>query len=158
MAGVALMAGEPGPRDVKTVYILRMANGLDQFLASEITKKGLYTVTTEPDSADAVFTDSLGEGFEKKLDLLYPPEAPPPVPAAEDKAKDAVTDPAPMQRLGNSSWGRGKGTIFLIDRKSRQVVWSMNRQPKNSSTNEMVEQARKVTRQLQKDIAPPAAK
>ena len=58
----------------------------------------------------------------------------------------------PMQRLGNSSWGRGKGTIFLVEWKSRNLLWSMNRQPKDSGTKETTAQARKIVEQLRKDL------
>ena len=62
---------------------------------------------------------------------------------------------APMQRVGKGGWGGGKGTIFLVERKSRNLLWSMNRQTKGSSTPMMVEQARKIVGQLKKDLAGP---
>ncbi|MFN0104628.1 MAG: hypothetical protein ACKV2U_21385 [Bryobacteraceae bacterium] len=163
MSMAALFGIDPAAREVKSVYILRMGSGLDQFLASELTKSGVYTVTTDPQKADAVFTDSLGEGFEKKFSDLYPPPAPPapPPPKADEKKEeksDSVMTVEPMQRLGNSSFGRGKGTIFLVERKSRNLLWSMNRQPKNSAPKELVGQARKIVDRLRKDLAPPAAK
>ena len=148
----ALHAADPGARDVKSVYILRMGNGLDQFLASELLKGGVYTVTTDPQKADALFTDSLGEGFEKKLDALYPPPAPPKKKEDEKEEKKDTFTPEPMARVGNTTMGRVKGTIFLVDRKSRNLLWSMNRQPKNSSSQEMVTQARKIVEQLKKDL------
>jgi hypothetical protein len=143
---------DPGAREVKSVYILRMGSGLDQFLASELLKAGVYTVTTDAKKADALFTDSLGESFEKKLDALYPSPAPP-KPKEDDKneKKDTLA-PEPMVRVGNATMGRGKGTIFLVDRKSRNLLWSMNRQPKNNGAQEMVIQARKIVEQLKKDL------
>lgn len=157
----ALLAMDPEARNVKSVYILRMGNGLDQLLASELTKSGVYTVTTDPQKADALFTDTLGEGFEKKYAELYPP---PPKPEVKREEKDEKKEEgglmqAPMQRLGGSSMGRGKGTIFLVERKSQNLLWSMNRQPKNSATKEMVGQARKIVEQLKKELGiAPAAK
>jgi hypothetical protein len=148
----AVFGMDPAAKDVKSVYILRMGNGLDQLLASELTKNGVYTVTTDAQKADALFTDSLGEGFEKKYGELYPPPAPPKVEKKEDEKKNDMLSGEPMQRLGNSSWSRGKGTIFLVERKSRNLLWSMNRQPKNGATKEMVEQARKIVDQLKKDL------
>ncbi len=150
-----LFAMDHAARDVKSVYILRMGSGLDQFLASELTKGGVYTVTTDPQKADALFTDSLGTSFENKFNELYPPPAPPPPPKTDDK-KDEKKETAlvadTMPRLGNSTMGRGKGTIFLVDKKSRNLLWSMNRQPKNSGSQEMVVQARKIVDQLKKDL------
>ncbi len=149
---------DPAARDVKSVYILRMGSGLDQFLASELTKSGVYTVTTDAQKADALFTDSLGTSFENKFHELYPPPAPPAPPAPpktdakKDEKKEAGLVADPMSRLGNSTMGRGKGTIFLVERKSRNLLWSMNRQPKNSGSQEMVIQARKIVDQLKKDL------
>ena len=153
----ALLGMDPAARDVKSVYILRMGSGLDQFLASELTKSGVYTVTTDPQKADALFTDSLGESFEKKFKEIYPPPPPPPPPPPkadekkEDKREPGLVGDA-MPRVGNSTMGRGKGTIFLVERKSRNLLWSMNRQPKNSGSQEMVGQARKIVDQLKKDL------
>jgi len=161
LAITALLGMDPAARDVKTVYILKMGSGLDQFLASELTKAGVYTVTTDAQKADAVFTDSLGEGFEKKLKELYPPP-PPPAPAKTEGKKDEKKDNAMIgdstPRLGNSTMGRGKGTIFLVERKSHNLLWSMNRQPKNSGAQEMVGQARKIVEQLKKDLGLTPAK
>lgn len=152
------MAMDPETRNVKSVYILRMGAGLDQLLASELTKNGIFTVTTDPQKADALFTDSLGEGFEKKFEELYPPPAPPKEEKdeKEEEDKSGVTlTQAPMQKVGKNVWGSGKGTIFLVERKSRNLLWSMNRQTKGTSTPMMVEQARKIVGQLKKELAGP---
>lgn len=159
----ALLGMDPAARDVKSVYILRMGNGLDQYLASELSKHGVYAITTDPQKADALLTETLGEGFEKKYLELYPPPKPEPTPeekakAEQDKDKDKKEKSAdevnatPVARVGSSTWGRGKGTIFLVARDSRTVLWSMNRQPKNTAAKSMVEQARKVVNQLRKDL------
>ena len=58
---------------VHTVYLLKMSRGLDQFLASRLTSDHVFRVVTDPQLADAVFTDQIGEGFEMKLDELFPP-------------------------------------------------------------------------------------
>ena len=161
MATMTLLGMDPAARDVKTVYILRMGSGLDQFLASELTKGGVYMVTTDPQKADAILTDSLGESFEKKLMELYPPPPPPAPPKADEKKgenKETVLAADPMPRLGNSTMGRGKGTIFLVERKSRNLLWSMNRQTKNNGAQEMVLQARRVVEQLKKDLGLTPAK
>jgi hypothetical protein len=151
---------DPAVHDVKSVYVLRMGSGLDQFLASELTKGGVYTVTTDPQKADAVFTDSLGESFEKKFKELYPPP-PPPAPKVEEhndqNNHSGGLVPDTMPRSGNSTLGRAKGAIFLVQKSSGTLLWSMNRQPKNSSAPEMVQHARKIVEQLKKDLAMVAA-
>jgi hypothetical protein len=111
LAGLVLGAGVTG---VKAVYLLPMAGGLDQYLANRLTGDQVFRVVTDPKLADAIFTDHLGEAFEKQLAGLYPP------PEAAEKEEDDSGKPQPHP----SSFGRGKGTVFLVDLKSRQVVWS----------------------------------
>jgi hypothetical protein len=144
---------DPAAREVKTVYLFRMGNGLDQYLASELSKQGVYTVTTDPKQADALLTDMVGEAFEKKYLELY---APPPPEKKDDEKKDDKKDGLVMgaaPRVGSSTIGRGKGTIFLVDRKTRNVLWSMTRQPKHSGTGEMVNHARKIVAGLKKELS-----
>ena len=100
---------------VKAVYLLPMAGGLDQYLANRLTGDQVFRVVTDPKLADAIFTDHLGDAFEKQLIGLYPP---PEDPDAEEKDDSNKPQPHP------SAFGRGKGTIFLVDLKSREVVWS----------------------------------
>ena len=99
---------------VKSVYLLPMAGGLDQYLANRLTGDQVFRVVTDPKLADAVFTDHLGEAFEKQLTGLYPP------PDSAEKEEDDSSKP----QQHTSSFGRGKGTVFLVDLKSRAVVWS----------------------------------
>jgi hypothetical protein len=96
---------------VKAVYLLPMTGGLDQYLANRLTGDQVFRVVTDPKLADAIFTDHLGDAFEKQLTGLYPP-------AEADEKDDNKPQPHP------SAFGRGKGTIFLVDLKSREVIWS----------------------------------
>src|SRR5260370_33933976 len=98
-----------GLSDVQSVYLLPMSGGLDQYLANRLS--GVFRVVTDPKLADAIFTDQLGEAFEQKLAALYPPAA-----SADDDKDDKDDNKRAPQ---TSSFGRGKGTIFLIDLKSR---------------------------------------
>jgi hypothetical protein len=110
LASLALSADVTG---VTAVYLLPMAGGLDQYLANRLTGGQVFRVVTDPKLADAIFTDHLGDAFEKQLTDLYPP------PEATDKEED---DNKPQPHP--SAFGRGKGTIFLVDLKSRAVIWS----------------------------------
>lgn len=74
--------------EVRTVYLLTMSNGLDQFMANRLTQTGRFEVVTDPAKADAVFTDRLGAAFEEKWKELYPP--PPKV--EEAKPTDSKAD------------------------------------------------------------------
>lgn len=56
-----------GPKgQVGTIYLLPMASGFDQYLANHLTRKG-YSVVTDSKRATVVFTDKLGEEFERQM-------------------------------------------------------------------------------------------
>ena len=70
---IGLGASNPQLMQVQSVYILPMGGGMDQFLANRLTRFGKIQVVADPQRADAILTDRLGEVFEKRLDELYPP-------------------------------------------------------------------------------------
>ena len=77
---------------VHTVYLLKMAKGLDQFLANRLTSDHVFQIVTDPKLADAVFTDQIGEGFQMKLEEFFPtPEAEKPAPPHKPKAERTRT-------------------------------------------------------------------
>ena len=57
---------------IKTVYVMPMRLGFDQYLANQLTQSGLFHVVTDPKKADAVITDHLGETLQAELDSLNP--------------------------------------------------------------------------------------
>ena len=137
-------------QDGQSVYILKMGSGFDQYLANNLTSQKLMRVVTDPQKADFILTDRLGEAFQAKLDELYPPEKPVvPVKKDADK-KDAEAEkkePQQQQKMV-TNMGGGKGTIFLVDRKSKTVTWSTFFTPKNSSPAELNRSAFKVVEQM----------
>jgi len=161
---------------VQSVYILPMANGVDQYLASNLTRAGVFRVVTDPTAADAIFTENVGPGFEAKMKELYPPPAPPPAPAPppeakaeaakddKDKAKEKDDtlpalgdlkddkDPREAFRPKISPWVRGKGTLFLVGRQSRTVIWSSFDKPKDSRPKTLDQMAQEVVKRLMKDL------
>ncbi len=128
--------------EVKTVYLLPMSGGLDQYLAARLASGGILQVVTDPQKADALFTDHLGDSFEKSLDDLYGA-----VPKTGDKNDTASQG---FARVGGSQ--RSRGTFFLVDRKSRDVVWSDEEVPKGTSAPEMRRVAERVSGHLAKAI------
>src|SRR5215831_2343372 len=58
---------------VRSVYILPMAGGLDQYLAEHLTQTGAMQVVTDPKAAEAFLTDHLGEPFEQKIAEFHQP-------------------------------------------------------------------------------------
>jgi hypothetical protein len=102
----------------KTVYILPMAAGLDQYLAQRLTHDHVLQVTTDPKAAEVFLTDRLGASFEQTLKELAPPDA-----AKDDKKTgDTVTRNAFRTTAA-------RGTVFLVDAKSRAVLWSDYQKP-----------------------------
>lgn len=177
LAVPSLSAAEhPQLKQVNTVYILAMGHGVDQFLANQLTSAGVFQVVTDPKKADAILTDHLGEVFEQKLDELYPPPPPPkPVKKDDDKDNDADKDAdtkgadtkakddpkshaadlsaGGMNRVTGSSFSSGKGNFFLVDRKSRAVLWSVYEPEKDTTPASLTKVAAKVVKRLQADMA-----
>ncbi len=152
-------------KDVKSVYLYPMVGGLDQHLANRITKDHIFRIVADPKLADAIFTDQLGRQFEYRLDHI---KRDPPPPAAATVPAQAVpaaallnampsTTASPENEPHSSSFSRGKGTLFLVDTKSRQVVWSEYRPLKNTSSRELDKTAKHVAVKLTKTLAPPPA-
>jgi len=51
-----------------------------------------------------------------------------------------------------STFGRGKGTFFLVDRGTRAVLWSAYQRPKDTTPGELEKTAEKVVKQLRNDL------
>ena len=137
--GTACLCPAADLGSVHTVYLLPMANGLDQYLAHRITASGLLQVVVDPKKADVIFTDRLGEALQERLKALLPasPE--------EKKGADTKQEDRPT---GTPSFARGKGTVFLVDRTSGSVIWSAYEPPRNITPGEMDRVARRVVEQL----------
>ena len=109
-------------RQVQSVYFLPMSGNLDQYLATRLVEMHLFQVVTDPQRADAVFADRIGEGLEDKLAELYPEQAQAKKKDEDkDKEKDKFGGVAPIR---NSNFARGRGTLYLVDRKTHTVLWS----------------------------------
>jgi hypothetical protein len=136
---LALPARSADTPGMKTVYVLPMANGLDQYLANRINASGLFQVAADPKKAEAVFTDRLGETFEQRMNSLFPPAKS----AEGEKAQqdDNASRPA-------SSFSRRKGTIFLVEAASRIVVWSTYHPPRNTTPPELDRTAQRIVEAL----------
>ena len=150
-------------KQVQTVYILPMSGGMDQYLANKLARGGLFQVVTDPKKADAIFTDQIGEGFERKLDELYPTAPPPKEEDADDDSAaskdDSKSDAKPDSKdmsggMTNrqSSWGRGKGTFFIVDRKSRVVIWSTYDHAPNRAADTLDHKADQIVERLKRDL------
>jgi hypothetical protein len=54
----------------------------------------------------------------------------------------------------SSGFGRAKGTVFLVDAKSHQVVWSVFDPPKSSNDNDLDRTASDIVSRIKKDLNP----
>jgi hypothetical protein len=154
---------------VKSVYFLPMRSGFDQYLANHVTSTGVLQVVTNPENADAIFTDQIGLKFERQLEELYPPEPEPEEeePAADESEAESEGEeestaaeeeeeeeaaPEEEQWVPLSSFSRGKGNIFLVGRESRNVIWSTYHPPKDFSAKELNKAAERIIGQLQETL------
>lgn len=145
----ALYASNPELKSVKSVYLLPMANGFDQYLANQILGSNIYVVVADPQNADAIMTDSIGPGLERKLADLYP------VRKEEDDEEEAIKG---NDQVPRAQFRGGKGMVFLVERKTRQIVWSTYERPKDTRPNSLNQAARRVAGKLKKELAGPATK
>jgi hypothetical protein len=141
---------------VRSVYILQMPRGMDQYLANRLTNDHIFLVVTDPKRADAMLTDQIGAMFEEQLETLLP--SPEPVkkvaPPANDKDKPAGSilpiDKETKLPTVRSTFAASKGTLFLVDPKSHQVLWSVYDPPKASDSKEMDRTASDIVNRLKK--------
>lgn len=131
---------------MRSVYVFPMAGGLDQYLASWIAKDHVLQVTTDPQSADLVLTDQINDKLAKKLLELHPVEV---ADADDEEPADKSSGQKGMEFRG----GRGKGTIFLVDARSRAVVWSEARKPVDATAVKMNGEAKRIAKSLQGAMA-----
>ncbi|HJT89483.1 MAG TPA: hypothetical protein VJ732_16555 [Bryobacteraceae bacterium] len=173
LAGSGMLLAGADLSGVHSVYVMPMSRGLDQYLANRLTRGHVFQVVTDPKLAQAVFTDRIGAEFEAQLEDISPP----PKPAANGKeskpeSKSGASDSkaakdeggsdagSALDALGNapaappSSFGRGKGTVFLVDAKSREVLWSTYQPPKSSSSTDLDRTASDIVSRLKRDLNP----
>jgi hypothetical protein len=163
-SGVVLCAAELA--SVRSVYVMPMARGLDQHLANRLTGDHVFQIVTDPKQADAILSDRIGEAFQSQLERLLPPP-PKPAPAKAEKGEKAAETQSKLiteteNKLDNpalnSAFGRGKGTIFLVDVKSSQVLWSTYQDAPANDGKTLDLVAGQIVGRLKKDLAPASSK
>jgi len=130
--------------NVQKVYLMPMTGGLDQHLANQLAGQNVFTVVVDPKQADAIWTERIDASFFEALNEIFPPEN-----AAndKDKSKDGgleSADKPPTRR----SWGRTRGTIFLVGVASRQVLWSTFLPMEDSSPKTLHKTAEQIVKRL----------
>lgn len=144
---MSLVASAAGLGDIKTVYLLPMSNSLDQYLAQQLTAGAVLQVVTDPQLADAVITDHLGDSFEQSLTDLYGSK-----PKADDKAAEAAEDQGATYARSGMQGRRGRGNFFLVNRRSHDVLWSVYELPKDNRSEALRRSAGRVSERLAKAI------
>jgi hypothetical protein len=135
-----------------SVYIMPMTGGIDQYLALRLTSGNVMQVVTDPQKADVVLTDRIGSGFDDRWKELYPPPAPP---KTDDKDKDKGKDEVfAVQRGASQPISRGRGAYFLIDRQTRNVIWSTYARPKSGTPDDVNRTADQIAKELAKARKP----
>ena len=172
----ASLAHAQGPNpdlsSVQTIYVLPMGSGMDQFVAHQVARYGLYQVTSDPRQAEAFLSDFVGTTFETRVDDLLTAAREKAEKEAEELAKKeaAKADPSlardrsdekvedrsgEFQMAGDAtrvhSFSRGRGNIFLIDAKSRRVLWTGFDVPKSTRPNELQKSAERLIKALVKE-------
>jgi hypothetical protein len=89
---------------------------------------------------------------------LFPPAEP--APAAKAENKEATEGSELVQAFGSAppagtmtSFARGKGNVFLVDAKSRQVLWSTFEKPASMDAEDLDHAASRIVARLSKSIA-----
>ena len=144
---ISMSAPAAGLDDVKTVYVLPMSNGLDQYLAAQLTSGSVMQVVTDPHKADAVLTDHLGQSFEDTLMDLYTTK-----PAPSGKTADKTEDAGATYARSGMQGQKGRGNVFLVNRKTHDVLWSFYESPGDKTPNSMRRTASKISAKLAQSI------
>jgi len=151
---------EPDPLlgQITRVYLLTMTGGMDQYLANQLTSKHLFEVVTDPKLADAVMTEAIGPAFEARLLELLPPPPPPNAPPPPPRQKGKENEPEAQGLVGGgvplrtASMGHARGNLFLVELKTRRVIWSIYRLPKNRTSVELDRTSVQVAEDLNRNL------
>jgi hypothetical protein len=150
----ALLSGQDFS-NVRSVYLLTMGRGLDQYLATRLTEQHIFQVVTNPRMADAVFCDRIGPAFEDKLAELQGNPEPVSRPA-KGKEDQTASPPSSLPNLSGptqtSTFASGKGTVFLVDPKTHRVLWSVYQPQKSSRSDDLNRTASDIVSRLKRDL------
>lgn len=145
-AGGAATAAGADLSAVRKVFLMPMSGGLEQHLADQLVREGLFTVVVDPKQADAVWTERADRSFHEALSELIPPPKP-----AADKDKKKTEEAEPEKPMVRRAAPRSRGTIFLVDVASRQILWSTFLPVDNTSAKALHRAAQDIVKQFKQD-------
>jgi hypothetical protein len=165
LAGSGQSGNAASLAQVKTVYILPMSRGMDQYLANRLTRGGVFQVATDASKADALFTDHVDAAFGASLKELYPEAKPVVEPAkSADKPKEGKESAAgakpdePEVKLSGEDRppvvARSRGTVFLVKRGTGEILWSVYNDPSIRRPKDLDRIAGKIVDALKKSMTP----
>jgi hypothetical protein len=114
------------------VYVWPMNGALDQYVAEQATSSGTFAVTVDPARAKTVMTDHIDAKFFEGMNEIFVDEAAIAAAAAaksddeedEDAATGSIESGLAANRPANRPRSSPKGTVFLVNIQTRQVIWS----------------------------------
>jgi hypothetical protein len=121
----------------RAVYVVRMSNGLDAYLASRLTSAHVVWIVLEPAKADAVLTDHIDESFWAWSVAHY----------RNDPKKTSEQEPPQGARPRDN-----RGTIFLVDPRAGLVLWSVYEPASSTSPKALDKAAEHVALSLKKKL------
>jgi len=121
------------------VYVVAMANELDQYLASRLTSSDVLRVVLDSTKADVVFTDKLDGAFWAWLAMTYP------IPGKPSDSKFTSKTQAVSGKAD-------QGTVFLVDPKARVVLWSTYDKVRSASPDELDRAAARIVKHLKTSL------
>lgn len=129
----------------KNVYLTPMSGGLDQYLALQLTKDSVLQVVTDSNKADLVFADRVGEDFKQMMADLDGK-------TQQQSQPLKAGEVPPFNRPSMRPLSKARGTIFLVDRHTGDVVWSTLEQPKSTSVDDLNAAAKHIAGDLKKAL------
>jgi hypothetical protein len=127
----------------RTVYIVPMANGLNSFIASRLTRSGVVSVVLEPEGAEAVLTNRVDEAFWTWSTMHYKPTG---------KNSSVALHDEDRFRFEHLSMGPYRGTIFLVDPRNGLILWSTYEPTPNTTSNALNLAATRIASRLKKSL------
>lgn len=150
ITGAGLFQVVTDPKKADAVFTDRLGEGLETRLSE------LYPEPPPPKPQPAAPKPQPAEPKPQSAEPKPQPVEPKPQPAAAKTDEEAKPEPqaevkpkeASVPR--SSSFGKGKGTIFLVDPRSHVVLWSFYEQPKNTSSAELDRTAGRIVERLRR--------
>lgn len=129
------------------VYILPMPGGMDQYLALWLTQERVLQVVTDPSRADVILTSRIGQNFQDTLDELYKPK---PVEGDDKKSQNTIDDG--FSRPNMQPLSRARGTVFLVDRSTGDILWSDFEEPTTGGAKDVDKSAKRLVEDLKSQL------